>query len=76
MIAMKTFQSKKGEEETRRTKEEEKDAMSPLTAEELAVTTGGGEQNIIVTPSEICFETIAHASMWPRHRSNTEESKD
>ena len=70
MIAMKTFQSKeeKEEEEIGRTKVKEMGAMGPLTVGELAATTGGGEQNIIVTPSKIRFETIAYANMWPRNR--------
>ena len=49
--------------------------MGPQIVEELAATTGGGEQNIIVTPSKYVFETIAYAVKWPRNRSNTEESR-
>ena len=48
---------------------------SPLTAEELAETTGGVEQNTIVTPSKILFGTIAYASMWPQNRPSAENSK-
>ena len=74
---LKTFQSKEEkEEEIGRTKVKEMGAMGPLTVGELAATTGGGEQNIIVTPSKIRFETIAYANMWPRNRPNTEESRD
>ena len=58
-----SIDGRENEEETERTKEKEKDVTSPLTAEELGETTGGGEQNIIATPSVIVFETVAYASM-------------
>ena len=77
-IAMKTFLST-GENNERPGKMLERKGMeigSPLTVEELAETTGGGEQNIVTTPSEIVFGTIAYASTWPRNQPITEESKD
>ena len=77
-IVTKTSRSK-GENEEKPEKRlwiKEMEIGSPLTAGELEETTGGGEQDIVTTPSKIVFETIAYASMWPRGQSNAEESKD